>query len=151
MPASAATPQSPSDAAELARLVGASQQRVVDYALGLGILGMFPAWLSPVLVLAVLLLVGMLWDIGRRWRWSWPRNPITLIGAYLNVLGAFAVALLSWTALVLLGVWIPLIDHYALAAALLCGAWTLGAAANQFFLQGHLRRYRGRPTGAIHG
>ena len=51
------------------------------------------------------------------------------------------IALLAWATFVFLGSFIPLIDHYALSAALMSGSWTLGAAANQFFLNGFFHRY----------
>jgi hypothetical protein len=124
----------------LARRYEAVQQMVVDYAIGLAILGLFHAFLTPVLVVAVLLLFKMLWDIARRWDFSITLNPIPLLGQLLNVLGASAIALLAWITLVFLGAFVPLIDHYALAAALMSGTWTLGASANQFFMNAFLRR-----------
>ena len=138
-----ATPESSSwtpDAAGLARRYHCAQGMVVDYAIGLAIVGMFPSFLTTVLVIAVLLQVKLLWDLARHWQFTFPRNPITLIGGYLNALGALGVALLAWAMVILLGAWIPLIDHYALSAALMSGSWTLGAAANQFFLNGFLGR-----------
>jgi hypothetical protein len=124
----------------LARRYESVQQMVVDYAFGLAILGLFHAFLTPVLVVAVLLLFKMLWDIARRWDFSISLNPIALLGQLLNVLGASAVALLAWVTLVFLGAFVPLLDHYALAAALMSGSWTLGASANQFFMNSFLRR-----------
>lgn len=129
-----------SEGSDLARLQRAGQERVVDGAIVMGILGMFPSFLTTVLVIAVLLQVKLLWDLARHWQFTFPRNPITLIGGYLNALGALGVALLAWAMVILLGAWVPLIDHYALSAALMSGSWTLGAAANQFFLNGFLGR-----------
>lgn len=116
----------------------------MDYAIGLAILGLFPDFLTPVLIMAVLLAIKMFLDLARNWQFVLTRNPIALAGMVLNVLGAYAVAFLAWGTLVFLGAWIPLIDHYALAAALMSGTWTLGAAANQFFLNGFLHRARHR-------
>jgi energy-converting hydrogenase Eha subunit A len=124
----------------LARRYEAVQQMVVDYAIGLAILGLFHAFLTPVLVVAVLLLFKMVWDIARRWSFAVTLNPIPLLGQVLNVLGASAIALLAWITLVSLGAFVPLIDHYALAAALMSGTWTLGASANQFFMNAFLHR-----------
>jgi hypothetical protein len=134
----------------LTRRYEAIQQMVVDYAIGLSILGLFHAFLTPVLVVAVLLLFKMLWDIARRWNFSIPLNPIPILGQVLNLLGACAIALLAWTTLVFLGAFVPLIDHYALAAALMSGTWTLGASANQFFMNGFLRRGSRRQGRVVH-
>jgi hypothetical protein len=124
---------------------------VVDYAIGLGILGMFPPFLTPVLLMAAFLLLKMLWDIGRNWKFCITSNPITIGGWLMNVLGACAMAILAWTALTFMGALIPMVDHYAIAAALMSGGWTLGAGANQFFLNGFLHRYRRQESELIHG
>lgn len=140
------------DSAEsgLARRYEAVQQMVVDYAIGLAILGLFHPFLTPVLVVAVLLLFKMLWDIARRWNFAITLNPIPILGQLLNVLGASAIALLAWATLVFLGAFLPLIDHYALAAALMSGTWTLGASANQFFMNAFLRRGHRQGGGIRH-
>jgi hypothetical protein len=124
----------------LARRHQVVQEMVVDYSIGLAFLGLFDAWLTAVLCLAVVLLFKMLWDIARFWRFVLPLNPITIVGEVLNILGACAIALLAWSTLVVLGVFLPLVDRYALAAALMSGCWTLGASANQFFLNSTIRR-----------
>jgi hypothetical protein len=67
-------------------------------------------------------------------------NPIAIAGGLLNGLGSLAIALLAWLTFVFLGTFIPLIDHFGLSAALMSGTWTLGAAANQFFFNGYLKR-----------
>ena len=149
-----ATPESSSwtpDAAGLARRYHCAQGMVVDYAIGLAIVGMFPAFLTPVLVIAVVLLMKLLWDIARNWQFSLTANPIAIGGWVMNGLGACAVAILAWTTLVFLGAWVPMIDHYALSAALMSGGWTLGAGANQFFMNGFLRRFRRQDAGLNHG
>lgn len=130
-----------SEADSLVRRYRTTQRLVVDYSIGLGILGFFHAFLTPVLIVAMVVQLKMLWDIARLWNFRITYNPITIIGEFLNFIGAFAIALLAWTGLVFLGAFIPLIDHYALSAALMSGSWTLGAAANQFFLNGFFHRY----------
>ena len=124
------------------RLVGryeAVQGMVVDYALGLAILGLFRDFLTPVLVITALLVTKMIWDIARLWRFAISLNPIAALGQMANTVGACAIALLAWFSLELLGVIVPGIESFALSAALMSGAWTLGAAFNTFFMNGFLR------------
>lgn len=126
------------------RLVGryeVVQQMVVDYALGLAILGLFRDLLTPVLVITVLLVAKMIWDIARLWRFAISFNPIAVLGQMANTVGACAIALLAWCLLELLGAIVPGIECFALSAALMSGAWTLGAAFNTFFMNGFLRSH----------
>jgi hypothetical protein len=116
------------------------QSMVVDYAIGLAILGLFPRFLTPVLTISFALLLKMLWDIAKRWQFAVVYNPIAIAGGLLNGLGSLAIALLAWLTFVFLGTFIPLIDHFGLSAAFMSGTWTLGAAANQFFFNGYLKR-----------
>lgn len=125
----------------LVRRYHATQRLVVDYSIGVAILGFFHNFLTTVLVLAFFLQLKMLWDIARFWNFRFSYNPITIIGELLNFLGAIAIGLIAWTSFVFLGAFIPLVDHYALSAGLMSGFWTLGAAANQFFLNGFFHRY----------
>ena len=124
------------------RLVGrydVVQAMVVDYALGLAILGLFRDLLTPVLVITVLLLAKMVWDIARLWRFAISFNPIAVLGQMAHTVGACAIALLAWCSLELLGAIVPGIESFALSAGLMSGAWTLGAAFNTFFMNGFLR------------
>ncbi|MEA5401118.1 hypothetical protein VB734_13840 [Synechococcus sp. BA-124 BA4] len=118
-----------------------AQRLVVDYAIGLGILGLAPKLLTPILIIAAALLLTMIWHVGRCWQFAIVINPITIGGEVLNVLGALVVAVLTWLILVVLGVSIPLVDHFSLSGALMSGTWTFGAAVNQFFFLGFIRKY----------
>lgn len=133
--------------ATLLRRYEASQRMVVDYALGQAIVGLFHPFLTPVLVVAVLLLAKMVWDIGRRWELAVPLNPVPILGLVLSVVGACTLALLAWLSCMVLGAVLPLGESWALSAALLTGTWTLGASVNQFFMNGFLRR-RSRSEGS---
>ena len=124
------------------RIVGryeAVQGMVVDYALGLAILGLFREFLTQVLVITVLLVAKMVWDIARLWRFAISFNPIAVLGQMVLTVGACAIALLAWCSLELLGAIVPGIESFALSAGLMSGAWTLGAAFNTFFMNGFLR------------
>lgn len=116
------------------------QRLVVDYAIGLAILGLAPMLLTPVLTVAAGLLLTMIWHVGRCWQFAISINPITIAGVALNILGSLAIASLTWLLLVVLGVSIPLVDHFATSGALMSGTWTFGAAVNQFFFLGFIGR-----------
>jgi hypothetical protein len=135
----------------LLRRYEAGQQLVVDYALAQAILGLFHAWLTPVLVIAVLLLAKLVWDLARRWSFQVPRNPIAILGQLVNLVGAGAIALLAWLSCVVLGAVLPVGDNYALSAALMSGTWTLGASTNQFLMNGFLHQRSLRRSGPIDG
>jgi hypothetical protein len=128
------------DQSNLANRYQQIQSMVIDYAISLAILGLLPWFLTPVLTISLALLLKMLWDIAKRWQFAMVYNPIAIGGGLLNILGALSIALLAWLTLIFLGAFIPLIDHFALSAALMSGTWTLGAAANQFFFNGFLKR-----------
>lgn len=117
------------------------QGMVVDYSLGLAILGLFQDFLTPVLVITVLLVAKMVWDIARLWRFAISLNPIAVLGQTAHTVGAGATALLAWCSLELLGAIVPGIESVALSAALMSGAWTLGASFNMFFMNGFLRSH----------
>lgn len=135
----------------LLRRYEAGQQMVVDYALGQAILGLFHAWLTPVLVIAVLLLAKMVWDLARRWSFRAPRNPIAILGQLMNTIGACAIALLAWLCCVGVGAVLPLGDNYALSAALMSGTWTLGVSTNQFLMNGFLKHQKAETVDGLHG
>lgn len=139
------------DVAGLERRYRCAQAMMVDYAIGLAIVGMFSPYLTPVLMIAAALMLKMVWDIGQNWKFSFASNPIAIGGWFLSLLGACSMAILAWTTLTFIGALIPMVDHYAIAAALMSGAWALGAGANQFFLNGFLRRYDRQGSGQIHG
>lgn len=65
---------------------------------------------------------------------------MSALGQMANTLGACAIALLAWVSLEFLGAIVPGIESLSLSAALMSGAWTMGAAFNTFFMNGFLRR-----------
>lgn len=114
----------------------------MDYALGTAILGLnpFPQLFTPVFLATVAIIGKMLWDIGRKWRFAWRRNPLILASTALDVVGAFTLAFLAWLTLIGMGAFWPLATPFALAAALMTFTLSLGHTANQFGLNGYLRR-----------
>lgn len=134
---------------DLAQRYRTIQTMVVDYAIGLAILGLnpFPNLLTLSLLIAAAILVKMLWDIGRKWRFPLVSNPITLAGGVGNIVGSLTMALMAWVTLVFLGTLVPVLGRFAFSAALMTLTWTLGAAANQFCLNAVLERASTHPQG----
>jgi ethanolamine ammonia-lyase large subunit len=129
------------------------QGLIVDYAIGMAILGLnpFDNLFTPTLIVAVVILLKMVWDIAKRWYFPRITNLIALGGGLINVIGALAMALMAWLTMIFLGGFIPLVDRFALSAAFMTGTWTLGAAANQFFLNAFLNRQTIPGEAATHG
>lgn len=129
------------------------QGMIVDYAIGLAILGLnpFENLLTPTLILAAAILLKMVWDIAKRWYFPRSTNLIALGGGAINVVGALAMALMAWLTMIFLGSFVPLIDRFALSAAFMTGTWTLGAAANQFFLNAFLNQQTTPGENISHG
>ncbi|NJL02151.1 MAG: hypothetical protein HC838_05365 [Spirulinaceae cyanobacterium RM2_2_10] len=140
-----------SNHSDLARRYRSIQRMVVDYAIGLTLLGLNPFSLTLTLVVALAILLKMVWDIAKRWHFPIVRNPLAWAGGIMNGLGALAIALFAWLILIFLGTFIPLIDRFAVAVALMSGTWTLGAAANQFFFNGFLNRIVSRGSETTDG
>ena len=139
------------EASSLARRYRSAQDIVLEYAIGLAILGLLPTLLTPILVIAAVLLIKMLWDIAQIWQFSFSSNAMAIGGWLMNGLGACAFSILAWMALIFLGAFLPLIDHYAISAGLMGGGWTLGAGTNQFFLNGFLHRLHRQQGERSHG
>ena len=135
----------------LARRYRNCRALAVDYSLGMGLLGLFQMFLTPVLCMAVLLLFKMLWDIAMRWEFALTWNPLTAAAEMLNVLGACLLAVVAWLGFVILGAFVPLIDHFALPVALMTGTWFLGTAAADFFFNGFCLRLLPREAHPSHG
>lgn len=117
------------------------QEMVVDYAIGLAILGLFQHFLKLVLMIALLLVAKMVWDIARKWRFAISFNPIAVLGLSANTVGACAMALLAWVTIEFLGAVVPGVESFSLSAALMSGSWTLGASVNTFLMNGFLHRH----------
>ena len=118
------------------------QDMVMDYALGTAIVGLnpFPQLFTPVFLATVAIIGKMLWDIGRKWRFAWRGNPLVLANTALDVIGAFTIAFLAWLTLIIIGTFWPLFTPCALAAAFMTFTLSIGRTANQFGLNGYLRR-----------
>jgi uncharacterized protein (DUF697 family) len=111
---------------------------ILDYALGIAILGLIP--IPRLFTLKLLLALGFMlkmgWDIGRLWRWRRGQDVLAIAGALFGGLGAVATALVVWLTCFGIGVFVPYFKGLALAAALFTLPWALGQSVNQFFASG---------------
>lgn len=111
---------------------------ILDYALGTSILGLIPLprLFTLKLVLASGLVLKMIWDIGRQWRWRKGQDFLAIVGGFFGVLGALAMAFTAWLTFFGLGIFVPYLKGLALAAALFTLPWAIGQAVNQFYASG---------------
>lgn len=111
---------------------------ILDYALGISILGLIPIprLFTLKLLLAFGLILKMIWDIGRLWRWRKGQDLLAIAGLFFGGLGAFAMTLTAWITFFGLGVFVPYLKGLAFASALFTLPWGIGQAVNQFYATG---------------
>jgi hypothetical protein len=118
----------------------AIQSMVIDYALGAAIIGLNPFQNLLILTLCIAgaLTLKMMWDIMRKW--SFPRrySVISIAGFLFNLLGALAMGFMAWLTLIIIGTFFPVMNRFAVSAALMTFTWIIGSVTNQFFLNGCL-------------
>ena len=140
VPASAPTPQPP--AAVMPRRVVRQERQVrgliLDYALGTSILGLIPLprLFTLKLLLAFGLILKMIWDIGKLWRFRKGQDLLAIAGVFFGVLGALAMAFTAWLTFFGLGVFVFYLKSLAFAAALFTLPWGIGQTVNQFYASG---------------
>jgi hypothetical protein len=121
-----------------------SRNLVLDYALGISILGLLPisGLLTWKLLVAFALMIKMCWDIGNKWKFVKGQDILALIGHFLGWVGAFAMAFMAWLTLLAIGLFIPYVSSFKLAAALFTLTWMLGQTTNQYYASGHQKLER---------
>ncbi|MGB5635848.1 MAG: hypothetical protein WBM44_17495 [Waterburya sp.] len=115
-----------------------SRNLVLDYALGISILGLIPidGLLTVKLLAAIGLLAKMLWDIGVKWKFAKGQDILALAGFLFGFLGALAMAFMAWLTLLAIGLFIPYVSSFRIAATLFTLTWVLGQNTNQFYASG---------------
>jgi hypothetical protein len=114
---------------------------ILDYALGVSLLGLIPVagWLSFKLAIAVLINAKMMRDIGYRWQFPRGQDILAIIGNFFGALGAIALSLGAWFTFFALGLFVPYVGSLAIAAALFTLTWMIGQATHQFYANGRHR------------
>lgn len=121
-----------------------SRNLAFDYALGISILGLIPivGLLTLKLVVATGLIGKMLWDISLKWKFSKGQDILAMAGYLFGLLGALAMAFMAWLTLLTIGLFIPYVGSFKIAAALFTLTWMLGQSSNQFYASGQKKLTR---------
>lgn len=108
---------------------------VLDYAIGVSILGLIPirGLLVVKLLVAGVLILKMMRDIGTNWGFPKGQDALAIAGNMFGGIGAFVIALMAWGTMLALGLFVPFVSSFAIAAALFTLTWTVGQATNQFY------------------
>lgn len=123
-----------------------SRHLAFDYALGVSLLGLIPidGVLTLKLVAAAGLIGKMLWDIGAQWGFIRGQDILAIAGNLFGWLGAFAMAFMAWLTLLAIGLFVPYVGSFNMAAALFTLTWMLGQTTNQFYASGRRKVTRRR-------
>ncbi len=111
------------------------RQLILDYAIGVSILGLIPipGILAVKFILAGLLILKMLRDIGKAWGFPQGQDAFAIAGNLFGAIGGLTMALLAWATLFAIGVVVPVVRGLGIAAALFTLTWALGQATYQYY------------------
>lgn len=142
VPAAASTPAQPEPIVippNLIRQECLVRDLILDYALGASILGLIPipGLFTVKLLVAVGLVLKMIWDIGKLWGFQKGQDFLAIAGSFFGGLGALAMAFTAWLTMYGVGLFVPYIKSFALAAALFTLTWSIGQATKQFYASGY--------------
>jgi uncharacterized protein (DUF697 family) len=114
---------------------------ILDYALGVALLGLIPitGFLTLKLIVAAAIEVKMMWDVGRLWQFPKGQDILAVLGNLFGALGAITLALMVWLTFFGVGVFIPYVGSFAPASALFTFTWMIGQATHQFYANGRYR------------
>ena len=110
---------------------------IIDYALGGIIIGLIPfygGWITELRIVALIMLnLKMAFNVGRFWGYNPGQGIIEIIGLVLGIIGALALGIFSWILVFTLGLFIPLADSLARAAAYGAFTWSLGITISKYY------------------
>jgi hypothetical protein len=128
---------------KILRIGRKARQLVLDYALGASILGLIP--IGGLLTLKSLIFMGliakMIWDLGVIWQFPLHRDALAIAGYVAGWIGGITMAFLAWLTFFAIGIYVPYIRSFAIAAALFTLIWIIGQATNHFYQVGRLEAY----------
>lgn len=112
---------------------------ILDYALGTSILGLIPihGLFTLKLLVAAGLILKMMWDIGKLWRFQKGQDLLAIASSFFGGLGALAMGFTAWLTMFGIGLFVPYIKNLALAAALFTFTWSIGQATKEFYASGY--------------
>ncbi|MCY6494194.1 hypothetical protein [Leptolyngbya sp. GGD] len=121
---------------------------ILDYALGMAIVGLNPIpntlWLT--LLIAVVLLVKMSRDVGKKWGFPAVYDPLAFLGVMLGVVGAFVLSVMVFLVMLLMGHLFPLLSAFTISVVLFTLTWAWGQTIHHFFANGFPKRTHHRTT-----
>lgn len=121
---------------------------ILDYALGLAIVGLnpFPDTLWLTLLIAIVVLVKMSRDVGKKWGFPTVYDPLAFLGLGFGLVGSVTFSILVCLVMLLLGQLFPLVSAFTLSAVLFTLTWALGQTMHHFFANGFPKRTPSHPT-----
>ncbi|MEO1466579.1 MAG: hypothetical protein AAFR89_10235, partial [Cyanobacteria bacterium J06633_1] len=81
----------------------------------------------------VLLNLKMIVNVGRFWGYHRGQGNLAIIGCVLAIAGSLILALITWLAIFMLGLLIPLLDSLARAIAYGVFTWNVGHAVSRYY------------------
>lgn len=123
---------------------------ILDYALGLAIVGLnpIPDTLWVTLLIAIVVLVKMSRDVGKKWGFPTVYDPLAFFGLVFGLVGSVTFSILVFLVMLLLGQLFPLVSAFTLSAVLFTLTWALGQTIHHFFANGFPKRTPYHPTQA---
>jgi len=111
---------------------------ILDYALGVSLLGLIPVngLLTLKLITAALINIKMMWDVGKLWGFPKGQDILAMAGNLFAALGAIALGLMTWLTFFGVGLFVPYLGSLAIAASLFTATWMIGQATHQFYANG---------------
>ncbi len=117
-----------------------SRQLVLDYALGTSILGLIPIGgiLTLKFLVAIALVLKMMWDLGAIWQFPDGQDGLAIAGYVAGWIGGVTMALMAWFTLFAIGIYVPYLKGFAVAAAFFTLVWIVGQATHHFYQVGRI-------------
>ena len=118
---------------------------ILDYALGIAILGFNPweGFLSWTLLIATIAILKMLRDLANLWGFARGQDLLAIVGTFLGAISTIWLSLMVWGTIFVMSIYLPIPRGFALASGLFTLTWGLGQATNQYYASGwHLGQKR---------
>ncbi|WP_293334446.1 hypothetical protein [Microcoleus sp. CAWBG58] len=114
------------------------RELIIDYAIGSAILGLnpLPGSMTVTLLVASVLLLKMMRDIGAKWGYPKGQDALAIGGNLFGGLGSFWVAFMAWISMYGLGVFVPFVGGFAMASSLFALTWRVGQATHLYYASG---------------
>lgn len=111
---------------------------IIDYAIAAAILGLnpLPGTRTLTLLVASMLLLKMMRDIGEKWGYPKGQDALAIAGNLFGGFGSFLVGFMAWASMRGIGVFVPFAGGFAVAASLFALTWRVGQATHLYYASG---------------